>query len=80
MKEHGWSAREAMAWVRIVRPGSVIGPQQHFLEHYEELLRLPAGHPSLSESGFTSIRDIATAEHSQLLAAQLSSACLSRAL
>jgi hypothetical protein len=31
MKHHGFSAREAMGWLRIVRPGSVIGEQQDFL-------------------------------------------------
>ena len=32
MKYHGFSPKEAIAWMRIVRPGSVIGPQQHWLE------------------------------------------------
>jgi cell division cycle 14 len=32
MKHHGWSASEATGWLRVARPGSVIGPQQHFLE------------------------------------------------
>jgi cell division cycle 14 len=31
MRRHGFGAREAMGWLRIMRPGSVIGPQQHFL-------------------------------------------------
>jgi cell division cycle 14 len=31
MKHHGFSARAAMGWLRIVRPGSVIGEQQEFL-------------------------------------------------
>jgi cell division cycle 14 len=31
MKHHGFTARAAMGWLRIVRPGSVIGPQQQFL-------------------------------------------------
>ena len=31
MKHHGFTAREAMGWLRIVRPGSVIGPQQQYL-------------------------------------------------
>eukprot|EP00961_Rhodomonas_salina_P054119 726727-Rhodomonas_salina.6 len=38
MKHFGWTAREAIAWLRIARPGSVHGPQQHFLEYYEALL------------------------------------------
>jgi cell division cycle 14 len=31
MKHHGFTAREAMGWLRIVRPGSVIGQQQQYL-------------------------------------------------
>ena len=31
MKHHGFTARAAMGWLRIVRPGSVIGDQQRFL-------------------------------------------------
>ncbi|VDN06183.1 unnamed protein product [Thelazia callipaeda] len=31
MKEYGVTAAESMAWLRICRPGSVIGPQQEFL-------------------------------------------------
>eukprot|EP00961_Rhodomonas_salina_P294257 3934418-Rhodomonas_salina.1 len=35
MKTHAWQADEAIAWLRIVRPGSVIGDQQHFLKECE---------------------------------------------
>ncbi|XP_063769798.1 dual specificity protein phosphatase CDC14B isoform X2 [Pseudophryne corroboree] len=31
MKHYRLTAAEAIAWIRICRPGSVIGPQQHFL-------------------------------------------------
>ncbi|XP_068093695.1 dual specificity protein phosphatase CDC14B-like isoform X3 [Hyperolius riggenbachi] len=31
MKHYRMTAAEAIAWIRICRPGSVIGPQQHFL-------------------------------------------------
>ena len=31
MKHFDFSGREAMGWLRIMRPGSVIGEQQHFL-------------------------------------------------
>ncbi len=31
MRSAGFSAREAIGWLRIMRPGSVIGEQQHFL-------------------------------------------------
>lgn len=32
MSRLGWSARECISWLRIVRPGSVLGTQQHYLE------------------------------------------------
>eukprot|EP00002_Diphylleia_rotans_P037926 TRINITY_DN8540_c0_g1_i1.p1 TRINITY_DN8540_c0_g1~~TRINITY_DN8540_c0_g1_i1.p1 ORF type:complete len:501 (-),score=75.05 TRINITY_DN8540_c0_g1_i1:267-1769(-) len=32
MKNHRLTAPEAIAWLRICRPGSVIGPQQNFLQ------------------------------------------------
>jgi cell division cycle 14 len=31
MKHHGFTAREVMGWIRICRPGSIIGPQQQYL-------------------------------------------------
>ncbi len=31
MKEYGLTAAECIAWTRIARPGSIIGPQQQFL-------------------------------------------------
>ena len=31
MRRHGFTARAAMGWLRIMRPGSVIGEQQHYL-------------------------------------------------
>ena len=31
MKHHGFAARAAIGWLRVVRPGSVIGEQQHYL-------------------------------------------------
>ena len=36
MRRHGFTAREAMGWLRIMRPGSVIGEQQHYLCEAEE--------------------------------------------
>ena len=39
IKHHGFSAREAMGWLRIVRPGSVIGPQQQYLCEMEAVMR-----------------------------------------
>jgi hypothetical protein len=31
MEHHGFTGREAMGWLRIMRPGSVIGEQQQFV-------------------------------------------------
>jgi cell division cycle 14 len=42
MKHHDFTAREAMGWLRIVRPGSVIGEQQDFLCTRESLMRRTA--------------------------------------
>ena len=39
MKHHGFTARQAMGWLRIVRPGSVIGPQQQYLCDSETAIR-----------------------------------------
>jgi cell division cycle 14 len=42
MKHHGFTAREAMGWLRIMRPGSVIGRQQQFLCDMEPRMRRAA--------------------------------------
>jgi protein-tyrosine phosphatase len=36
MKHYKFTAAEAIGWMRICRPGMVIGPQQHFLADIEE--------------------------------------------
>jgi len=36
MKHYKFTAAEAIGWMRICRPGSVIGPQQHFLQDIEQ--------------------------------------------
>jgi cell division cycle 14 len=33
MRSYGFAAREAMGWLRVMRPGCVIGPQQRYLCH-----------------------------------------------
>ncbi|XP_043915720.1 dual specificity protein phosphatase CDC14B isoform X2 [Protopterus annectens] len=38
MKHYKMTAAEAIAWLRICRPGSVIGPQQHFLQEKQASL------------------------------------------
>jgi cell division cycle 14 len=39
MKHHAFAAREAIGWLRVVRPGSVIGAQQHYLCEMESPMR-----------------------------------------
>lgn len=39
MKTFGFTASEFIGWIRLVRPGSVLGPQQFFLEEMEQELR-----------------------------------------
>ena len=38
MKHYRFTAAEIIAWMRICRPGCVIGPQQHFLEKIQPLM------------------------------------------
>lgn len=38
MKHYRFTAAEIVAWMRICRPGCVIGPQQHFLEKIEPIM------------------------------------------
>ncbi|XP_068175098.1 dual specificity protein phosphatase CDC14AB isoform X2 [Antennarius striatus] len=40
MKHYRFTAGEAIAWMRICRPGSVIGPQQNFLEEKQAAMWL----------------------------------------
>ncbi|KAK6622038.1 hypothetical protein RUM44_001845 [Polyplax serrata] len=38
LKHYRMTAKEAIAWIRICRPGSVIGHQQTWLENHEDML------------------------------------------
>ena len=38
MKHYRMTAAETIGWMRICRPGTIIGPQQHFLEDIQEQL------------------------------------------
>ncbi|KAM3620218.1 uncharacterized protein V6R79_019836 [Siganus canaliculatus] len=40
MKHYRFTAGEAIAWLRICRPGSVIGPQQNFLDEKQAVMWL----------------------------------------
>ena len=47
IKNFGFSAAEAIGWIRVCRPGSIIGPQQHYLVKFWHRLynRAPAPPP-----------------------------------
>ena len=36
MKHWGFTAAEIIGWMRVARPGSVIGPQQHYMESIQD--------------------------------------------
>lgn len=38
MKHYKFTAAEVIGWIRICRPGSIIGPQQHFVREMEQTL------------------------------------------
>jgi len=38
MKHYKFTAAETIGWCRICRPGSIIGPQQNFLEEKQAWL------------------------------------------
>lgn len=42
MKHGGFTAKEAIGWLRICRPGSVIGPQQRYLDAIQHKMRRAA--------------------------------------
>ena len=38
MKHYGFTAAEAIGWLRVTRPGSIIGPQQHYLASMQQTM------------------------------------------
>ena len=36
MKKYGFPAAAFIGWIRLMRPGSILGPQQHFMLEVEE--------------------------------------------
>lgn len=45
MYKYKWSAKKTIAWMRLCRPGSVVGEQQQFMEDFEpELQRMVNNH------------------------------------
>jgi hypothetical protein len=46
MVAHGFSAREAIGWIRVVRPDSVVGQQQQFLCRFGDALASHGSDPA----------------------------------
>jgi|EP00624_Nannochloropsis_granulata_P002058 hypothetical protein len=38
MKHYRFTAAEAIGWLRVTRPGSIIGPQQHYIQEMESVM------------------------------------------
>ena len=76
MRRHGFTARAAMGWLRIMRPGSVIGGQQHYLCNIE------SGYSSASASASSAscgvLPNIPIAAHRPAAATASSAAELAR--
>ena len=51
MRSHGFTARTAMGWLRVMRPGSVIGTQQGFLCRVQ---RIREAHAAARRAGLVS--------------------------
>lgn len=39
MKHYYFNAADFIGWIRIARPGSILGPQQHFLIEMEKIMK-----------------------------------------
>ena len=72
MKHHGFSAEEAMGWIRVARPGSVLGPQQHYLLHKHAVMRQNAAIAAATESATSMSMDAKGHRVINLMASSLS--------
>ena len=59
MKHHNFAAREAIAWLHICRPGSIIGPQQEYLEQQQSRMH------QLGGQGHAGLGNSWTADHAK---------------
>ncbi len=69
MRSRGFGAREAMGWLRIMRPGSVIGEQQHYLCAAER-----DGTTSAVRDTMSAVPPVAPSLYPEVLAAQVAGA------
>jgi hypothetical protein len=67
MLQDQFAAAQAVAWVRIMRPGSILGLQQHYLRRLDPFAiastsRPPTPSPGWAQGGFSrSLSHLATA-------------------
>ena len=57
MRMYSFSAREAIAWMRIMRPGSVIDCQQHYLCGVEQNMNIVRRVRAVEGSGFSNLSE-----------------------
>jgi len=75
IKHHGFTAREAIGYLRVMRPGSVIGPQQQYLEQVQ-LSTWQGNRIIMPEDA--SIRAPVVKDESRAMAAQVAEAARNR--
>jgi cell division cycle 14 len=63
MKHHSFTAREAMGWLRICRPGSIIGPQQHYLEQQQSRMHMLGGQGCAGLGAIEEVKEQCTRPH-----------------
>ena len=77
MATHGFSAREAIGWMALVRPGSVVGPQQQFLCRLGEVLDDCGSGPCAVLEAVISLLAPAPADYYFMSAGSISPRCAS---
>jgi len=85
MKHHGFTAKEVIGYLRLMRPGSIIGPQQQFLCEMQDA-KWDGNYPLLGDEKRAIDLDASAAMASQVAAAvrggrrgSLNSRCFARA-
>jgi hypothetical protein len=78
MLAHRFRARDIMGWLRIVRPGSVIGEQQQYLCSVEGKVSVTVSRTGSSSSCSAARSDVCPDGHASALLAKQVSAALER--
>lgn len=81
MKHYGFTAEESIGYIRLCRPGSILGPQQNWLRDMQRtmwveggigsLRRAPSGQPDLERTPYSSfnspVKDARSGTHGRNL-------------